>query len=308
MANRTKAEDALLRQTSSYWLAAWSVTYSVEFVCLILAKLLVLDRLIGFVKRGVGAVPKKVLVGGKVVVALVAVVGVAGVCGNAVVADIRKARGDLHYSAAAAYAASDIGAGNSFTSQALQKATLANRTVSVQQFCEVAVLLVIIAVFILVGVITTQRLRSAFKGLDNLDHSRRTVIDALAFGSDLLLRTRCTTVFVFLAFLPRAVFAIMNALGDQLQNVGDSCAATAAGPCDPSCYNVWTLMGTWMFFTPAFRLLVELISFPVTLLVALWAMTTKSVRKLMASTRGEADISALVDGSGSGGGRGRGGI
>jgi len=216
VANRTKAEDALLRQTSSYWLAAWSVTYSVEFVCLILAKLLVLDRLIGFVKRGAGAVPKKVLVGGKVVVALVAVVGVAGVCGNAVVADIRKARGDLHYSAAAAYAASDIGAGNSFTSQALQKATLANRTVSVQQFCEVAVLLVIIAVFILVGVITTQRLRSAFKGLDNLDHSRRTVIDALAFGSDLLLRTRCTTVFVFLAFLPRAVFAVMNALGDQL--------------------------------------------------------------------------------------------
>ena len=96
----------------------------------------------------------------------------------------------------------------------------------------------------------------------------------------------------------------MNALGDQLQNVGDSCAATAAGPCDPSCYNVWTLMGTWMFFTPAFRLLVELISFPVTLLVALWAMTTKSVRKLMASTRDEADIGALVGGGGSG----RGGI
>ena len=63
-------------------------------------------------------------------------------------------------------------------------------------------------------------------------------------------------------------------------------------------------MGTWMFFTPAFRLLVELISFPVTLLVALWAMTTKSVRKLMASTRDEADIGALVGGGGSG----RGGI
>jgi hypothetical protein len=297
VANATRAQDALLRQRSQYWIAAWSVAYSIEFTCLIVAKLLVLDRLVGFVRRGKAVVPKKVLVGGKIIVALVAVVCGAGMCGNAIVAHIRKVRGDLHYSAAVAYAANDIDAGNSFTSQALQQAALANRAVSVQQFCEVAVLLVIITVFVVVGIMTTHRVRSAFKDLNNLDPGRRTVIDALAFGSDLLLRTRCSIVIVFLSFLLRAVFAIMNALGDQFQNVGASCAASASGPCDASCYNVWTLMGTWMFFTPGFRLVVELISFPVTLLAALWSMTTKSVRKLMASTREVVEVSALVDGS-----------
>jgi hypothetical protein len=117
----------------------------------------------------------------------------------------------------------------------------------------------------IVGVISMQILRAAFQGLDSLGYDRKTIADALAYGKDVLLRTRFTVVFVFLTCIMRAVYAIMNALPDLLQNVNAACAAQVSSPCDASCYNVWTLMGTWMFFTPGFRLGVEFVSFPLTL-------------------------------------------
>jgi hypothetical protein len=52
-----------------------------------------------------------------------------------------------------------------------------------------------------------------------------------------------------------------------------------------------------MFFTPGFRLGVEFVSFPLTLLVALWAMTTKTVMQKMDASGVE--IGSLVDRTGS---------
>ena len=43
----------------------------------------------------------------------------------------------------------------------------------------------------------------------------------------------------------------------------------------------------WLFYTPEFQLSVELISSPLTLLVALWGMTSKHTLRLMQSRRRE---------------------
>ena len=311
-----KDQDQLLRQRAQYWIAAWAPLYSIEILCLFLAQLLVLDRynpgpsfttaslfqtfrrrLIGVVKRGADTVPRKIAVAGRVVIAAVILCGVVGLCGNAYVSALRKERGDLHYAAATAIADNNMKAAEEFKKQALDKATLANQVVSIQQFCELLTLLIIIVVYMIVGVISTQILRAAFQGLDSLGYDRKTIADALAYGKDVLLRTRFTVVFVFLTFIMRAVYAIMNALPDLLQNVNAACAAQVSSPCDASCYNVWTLMGTWMFFTPGFRLGVESVSFPLTLLVALWAMTTKTVLQKMDASGVE--IGSLVDRTGS---------
>ncbi len=253
--------------------------------------------MIGVVQRGANTVPRKIAIGSRVVIAAVILCGLVGLCGNAYVSAVRKERGDLHLAAAIAIAAKNTDAAEAFKRQALDKAALANKIVSIQQFCEVLTLLIIIIVYVIVGVISTQILRAAFQGLHGLGYDRKTIADALAYGKDVLLRTRFTVCFVFLTCILRAVYAIMNALTDQLQNVNAACAAQASSPCDADCYNVWTLMGTWMFFTPGFRLGVEFVSFPLTLLVALWAMTTKTVLQKMDVSGVE--IASLVDRTGS---------
>ena len=72
---------------------------------------------------------------------------------------------------------------------------------------------------------------------------------------------------------------------DGLQNEASSCAS--GSNCDASCYNVYALMKRWHLFTPEFQLSVELISSPLTLLVALWGMTNKHTLRLMQSRRRE---------------------
>ena len=75
--------------------------------------------------------------------------------------------------------------------------------------------------------------------------------------------------------------------------MGDACAATASSPCDQACYNVWTLLGTWQFFTPEFQLVCVLISTPLALLVALWGMTNERTIMLMSSRRENGSTEAV---------------
>jgi hypothetical protein len=56
--------------------------------------------------------------------------------------------------------------------------------------------------------------------------------------------------------------------------------------CDPSCNNVWSLMQVWLYLTPDFRLIVMLISSPLSLLVALWGMTSKRALQAMKRSGG----------------------
>jgi hypothetical protein len=50
-----------------------------------------------------------------------------------------------------------------------------------------------------------------------------------------------------------------------------------------SCYNVYTRIWVWNSYTPEYSTTVVLISSPLTLLVALWSMTSKLTLQLMRS-------------------------
>ncbi len=54
--------------------------------------------------------------------------------------------------------------------------------------------------------------------------------------------------------------------------------------CDASCYNVYTHIVGWMFYTPEFESIIVLISSPLTLLVALWGMTSNALLQVMESS------------------------
>ena len=53
--------------------------------------------------------------------------------------------------------------------------------------------------------------------------------------------------------------------------------------CDPTCHNEFTHINQWASRTPEFQVTVVLVSSPLTLLVALWGMTSKQTLQAMKS-------------------------
>ena len=269
---------------SEYWYAAFYVPYAIEFLCLSVAKLLVLHRMADFgVPKG-DDLSRRLAVGGRVVMAAVVVGNVVGLCGNVAAAVLVKQVGDLYNAAGVAFAANSTEAANAIVVQADQKNTVASDAVSVQQFCEVAVLLLIIVAFAVVGVACARRLSSAQQHHDALLDPADAAAAAAAAPAWRKLRRQIlgTAVFVFVTFLLRAVFSFMNALSSALYIQVFTCSNF----CDPACNNVWTVIHYWLESTPEFQLIVVLISSPLALLVALWGMTDAQQRKR--SGRGQA--------------------
>ncbi len=89
-----------------------------------------------------------------------------------------------------------------------------------------------------------------------------------------------TTAVVFVAFVVRSMQSTMLAVSRQLQDVGRICPGVTTF-CDASCYNVFTHINQWAARTPEFQVTVVLVSSPLTLLVALWGMTSSQTLQAM---------------------------
>jgi hypothetical protein len=282
----SKVQLQSLNAQSQYWFAAFAVTYALEFLCLSVAKLLVLHRMTNFAVAKGDGMSRRFAVGGRVMMATVVLGNALGFCGNVATAVAAKKCGDAFNSAAAAFAANKTDLGIAFSKLAVQKISDVNDVVSVQQFSEVAVLLIIIVAFTAVGAASARRVSSALRNMND-EHG--------AAGRQLRRQIVGTTAFVFVTFLLRAVFSIMNAVSNVLQNLSSDCADPyLLNLCDPSCFNMWDLMQWWLEFTPEFMLTVVLISSPLALLVALWGMTSKRALRLMATDRRQMGMASLV--------------
>ena len=102
-----------------------------------------------------------------------------------------------------------------------------------------------------------------------------------------------TTAVVFVAFVVRSVQSTINAVTRQLQNRGNQCPGVT-DLCDPSCHNVFTLIFWWTLFTPEFQVTIVLVSSPLTLLVALWGMTSRQTLHAMKSKEQEVPLRQRV--------------
>jgi len=273
----TLDQSQLLYAQTQYWGGAFYVTYALEFMFLSVAKLLVLHRMADFGAAKGDAMSRRLAVGGRVVMAAVVVGNVVGLCANVAAAVYSKQAGDFSVAAAAAFAANNS-VSDAYTSSsyaANQKESVADVASAVQQFCEVVVLLIIIFAFAVVGIASARRVNSAMRGMTAsqgpaVKQLRRQIVG--------------TTALVFVTFMLRCIYSIMNAVSEALQNNASACAASSTTYfCDPTCYNLWDLMQYWLTFTPAFQLMVMLISSPLALLVALWGMTSERMLQRMSS-------------------------
>ena len=294
-----RAKLSSLVALSYSWRAAFTVTYAIEFLCMSVAKLMVLDRMSVFAAPQGTRMLKLWVAAGRAVMAIVVLGNAVGLAANAAAAVHYQKASEAENSASAYYAASNIDAGKSSSLVSNIELGRANSIASVQSFCEVAVLLLIVVAFAVVGVLSARRVSLALREVEKMRAVQTlnqpgvvvspVFAEATTQGKALRLKMAGTTAYVFVAFVARSAFSTMFALSYQLQDFGKAICPNfpKREPCDASCYNVYTHIVTWMFYTPEFQLTILLISSPLALLFALWRITPKATRQLMKSSQKE---------------------
>ena len=283
----TDAETASLNALSDSWSSVFLVTYAVEFLCMCAAKLMVLDRMTGFVALQSSYAQTRWAAAGRVVMAAVVLGNAVGLVANAAAAVHSQKASEARSTASAYYAANNTNDGEKFVSLAQHEAQLRGSILSVQRFAEVAVLLLIVVAFAVVGVLCARILYTRLKpiGVDAGYDASIAIV-----GRTLRLQMLGTTGFIFVTFLLRSVHSTMQAVAHQLRDVDKDCpeAKTLCDACHiycDACYNEYTHISAWMTYTPEFQQVIILISSPVAQLVALWGMTTKSTLHLMMTSK-----------------------
>jgi hypothetical protein len=292
-----KTPPAVISQTFSFlalnfsWGAARQVTYATEFLFLSAAQLMVLDRMSDFVTSQGDSARKWWVIGGRAVMAAVVLCNAVGLAASIAAAVFIQKSADACSAASMLYASSNTrNNAIKIIMSARSDIELALNVLSVQSFCEAAVLLLIVLVFTVIGVACIRRLGSTLTLLNTagadmaVQHRmrQRVVNQALALGKRLRQEVVVTTSFVFVAFLLRSVVATLVAVAYQSQDTAKTCPGKTS-LCDSSCYNVYTHIVIWNANTPEFVTTVVLISSPLTLLVALWGMYSKITLQLMRS-------------------------
>jgi hypothetical protein len=265
-------ERLLLFSLSHRWDAVFRVTYAIEFLCLSVAKLLVLDRMTSFaVSFEAGSFKSRLwAIGWPIVIACVVVGNLVGLAGNVAASVLYVRLADLLAIASTNVAVNVTFPGRQSVDGATDLFDLALDTSSVQQFSEVSALLIIVLTFAIVGVACARQIAC-------LLFSHRPDDPKMAATRHLQQQILGTTAVVFITFLIRSAFSTLYAVAYKLQDNDKTCPG-ATDVCNASCHNVFTLIEAWLFFTPEFQLIIVLLSAPLPLLVALWGMT--SVRTL----------------------------
>jgi hypothetical protein len=298
--NIFNAQDAASRrdfvQTSSLtalansWAAVFLVMYAIEFMCLSAARLMVLDRMSDFAAGQDEVARKRWAAGGRVVMAVVVLGNAVGLAANIAAAVHIQRAADAASTASALFAARSTRLANESLFLSNTEAQLALSITAVQSFCEVAVLLLIVAAFVVAGVACARVLSSKLLAVDAASAPA-------AVGRELRRQMVITTVVVFVAFVVRSVQSTMLALSRHLQDGADGQSQTRCRGvtlCDPSCFNVFTHINVWAGNTPEFQVTIVLVSSPLTLLVALWGMTSEQTLEAMKSKVQEVSLTQRV--------------
>jgi hypothetical protein len=233
ISNRNNAQGMALLAVTQIWRSVFTVTYASEFLCLSTAKLMVLDRMSDFAAPREEGLRRRWVVGGRVVMAVVFLGNAVGLAANAAAVPRYQSAAEAYSTSSSFYAANNTQAAVEFARIGESEIQLAVSILSMQSFCEVAVLLVIVAAFVSAGIMCARRIRaivsrSIRRGLDF-------AIATQKVGDTHKLQMVATIVFVFAAFLLRAVFSIMFAVASQFQDLSRRCPDGQNRPCDSAC-------------------------------------------------------------------------
>jgi hypothetical protein len=273
-----QAQRFSLRALGHSWRAAFTVTYATEFLCLSVAKLMILDRMAHFIKPCTASALRRWFVAGRVVLGVVVAGNVVSVICSIIAAEHWQRSSEYNSEAASYFAINDTVQATNSIHEGRQWLGKAAYFTSWQTFCEAVVLLLIVLAFVCAGVACVRRVDIVSSALDGIAAATA----ASTAGQELRLQIVGTTAFIFLTFLLRSVFSTMYAVAYALQSPrsdNKSCALKTL--CDAECYNVYSHLIDFIAYKPEFQLTIVLISSPLALLIALWGMTTASTLRIM---------------------------
>ena len=309
-------DNLRLLATLSSWVAAFNVTYGFEAMCLTLAKVMVLGRLIQHArmalprdhKRQRGDPRANYVRAFNCVAAAVALCGLVGMAASVAGAYYKAESGKL--AALAADACSSSGAYTAAArALAINSSSVNKRSdqvISVQNTSEMVAMLLIVATYLVVVptcIVALQRtgiylnsthrrmaaasaparLMQAANPSAAISHAaessaRAQLVVDLTMQAAVAQQKRLVAVcvMVFLTFQPRAIFDIIQAIGNQ-----DTVAnLSKCGVCD-TCQSVYLLVNLWLRYTPEFRAIAVALSSPLPLSVSLWFMMSEHERDLL---------------------------
>jgi hypothetical protein len=294
--NRFNGQDAVSRgdmvqgtsllARSYSWRTAFFVIYAIEFMCLSAARLMVLDRMSDFAMGHDEGTRKRWAAGGRMVMAVVVLGNAVGLAANIAAAVHGQKAAEAASTASALFAANSTQLARESVSLSNTELELSSSISAVQSFCEVAVLLLIVAAFVVAGVVCARIVRFRLLAEDAESASAAAV-------RELRRQIVVTTAVVFVGFVLRSVQSTMLAVARQLQDGARTCPGVTS-VCDPSCHSVFTHMHRWAVNTPEFQVTVVLVSSPLTLLVALWGMTSKRTLQAMKSKEQQIKLTERV--------------
>jgi hypothetical protein len=246
-----------------YWYAAHQVLSAICALCLMVAKLLLLDRMLIFAVPKSDAKSKHLALAGQLALAVVILA-----CAVNLISCIPSATYQV-----------DIGAmlcsGVPFNNTAVKvKLSQVARVESVQSFCESIWLWTVVLAYFVVGILGARRVRSAFpSGMQSLNEIRSQVV-----GKRLHTQIVVTTASLLVTSVLRCAYATWYALIYGRSNIAD-CEDTKF-ICS-SCFNDSQLALVYDLYTPELYLALEFLSAPCSILVALWGMTSDRTILLM---------------------------
>jgi hypothetical protein len=288
MQKRNEVLHDMLLFSAAHWMML-----PLELGFVIAAKLYVLHRMRKF-SMSIFSQGRAWLLFGRLFFLAICVCNFIGFCTNIAASVHFIQSASLYGQAAQAWASNDASAARSFQIQAGSKTQDGVSIASVQRFCEVVVLIMMIVSYIAVGIASYRVVASALITLFKAemwfasapqqdDRNRILFAKATAQGKLLQLKIVCTFVFVFATVLVRSLFTIMYALAQRFQDYGNSCSPSQ---CD-TCKNVYSNILFWIINTPTFQFVVLLISSPLALLVSLWGMSGVKTMEQMSSQQSQ---------------------
>ena len=265
---------------ASYTLiAAFLVFRSLAFVFVSVAKLMVLDRMTQFaLKRAQEALVRRMGAVQRFVLCSVLMVNAVAVAASLASTAYFSLAAGADASAAAAFSSNQTETGESLRLDARRHARIGNTCIAVIQVCFFVCLLIIMTTFAGAGVFVAVRIRHFLAGV-GLGQSA----SAARSARYLLLQTCMTVAVVLATFLIRTAFETVEALGN-FSNVNSS----SCGICEP-CQSEFYLIRVWIDAAPEVQSIVVALAEPLTLLVALWGMTSERGAQLLKRGRDTSD-------------------
>lgn len=264
------------------WLIGYLIVYPISFGFLLVAKLLVIDRLRTFA----GFQDSRWLRFGRLLVFTIAALCVLGMVSNIVAA------GFLAASAQSFTAAAELNSTMAVPvyADAMSKRQSGTMVGAVHLFCEFIVLLLIVSAFLIAGIACARKFAQFLPGLGQASKGHGQLNDSTGQGIQHIRRQIvCTVSVIFASLLLRLTYSVMFGVANTLNNSSISCP-TFTDRCS-SCFNNFTYMQVWMLYNPEFLCGVVLVSQNIALLVALWGMTSPRALSLMRNQDSNGDLS-----------------